>query len=113
LWSYPQLSSAKGKRVLDGNYGENDGVGISVAERWLDNVANIERFSDRCSFSQAALTVWNNLPLDSRSAKTHALFRPATKKHNLPTGFLQTDHVTVSTPMIRFSHELWSIIKCI
>ena len=35
----------------------------------------------RRAFSQASPTVWNDLPLDSRSAKTHERFRSATKKH--------------------------------
>jgi len=35
----------------------------------------------RRAFSQAAPTVWNDLPLDSRSAETYERFRSATKKH--------------------------------
>jgi len=35
----------------------------------------------RHAFSQAAPTVWTDLPLDSRSAETYERFRSAMKKH--------------------------------
>ena len=57
------------------------------------------------AFSQAAPAIWNDLPLDSRSAVTYERFRSATKKHF--TNWLSgTDHVTVSAPMIRFLQRL-------
>ena len=52
--------------------------------------------------SQAAPTVWNDLPLDSRSAESYQRFRSATKKHFYTNWLLQTDHMTVSAPTIRF-----------
>ena len=55
----------------------------------------------RRAFSQAAATIWNDLPLDSRSAPTYERFRSATKKH-ITNWLAWTDHVTVSAPTIRF-----------
>ena len=37
---------------------------------------------------QAAPTIWNDLPLDSRSAATHERFRSATKKHFYELAFM-------------------------
>jgi len=42
----------------------------------------------RCAFSQAASTIWNNLPLDSHSAVTYERFRSVTKKHFYELAFI-------------------------
>ena len=42
----------------------------------------------RRTFSQAAATIWNDLPLDSRSAATHERFRFVTKKHFYELAFM-------------------------
>ena len=42
----------------------------------------------RRAFSQAAPTIWNDIPLDSRSAATHERFRSATKIHFYELAFM-------------------------
>jgi len=67
----------------------------------------------RRAFSQAAPTVWNDLPLDSRSAETYERFRSATKNHFYELAFTNWSRACFRSHDSFFSNDLWSVTKFI